>query len=142
MCSRIITASSVVAGDPGPMFLGPFEQLRQVRLQAIPTRHIYHRYGSSGAPTQESGCGHRKGPSSILPKRLVFGCARIGYLYVLKVFTSYQSLTPDKWVGNRHIILRLRLSCLPTGKNSIALFGHFPSRKKQRRRCFLPNLKG
>ena len=34
-------------------------------------------------------------------------------------FTSYQSFIPFQWEG-RHVVLRLRWKCLPTGLNSIA----------------------
>ena len=49
---------------------------------------------------------------------LIFVRSAIAFFHSV---TSYQPLTPVKWVG-RHIALQQCLTCLPTGKNIIALF--------------------
>ena len=60
--------------------------------------------------------------------------------------SSIKSLTPVKWVG-RHVTLRLRLNCLPTGIESIPQFGlkvkcFFDALVLSKRAVFPPKPKG
>ena len=54
-------------------------------------------------------------------QRMLQGVRRRAYLIVVGSHgvASYPSLTPLKWVGNRHVTLRLRLNSLPTGRQRV-----------------------
>ena len=102
-----------ISWNPCPVLMGALEQLRQVRLQPIPTR-IFPI--DTVIPLFQS-------------KEVVMHIAQViehvAHAHILRMFaylvflcshgvTSHQPLTPVKWVG-RHVALQLRLTCLPTG---------------------------
>ena len=103
---------------PRPVLLGPLEQLRQVRLQAIPTSILSIDAVISLLQSKE------------VVMHITQVIKQVAHAHVLRVVTyliflrshgatNYQSLTPFKWVGNRHVTLRLRLNCLPTGMERV-----------------------
>ena len=129
---------------PRPVFMSALEQLRQMRLQPIPPGILAKHAIVSLLQCQKVVMDIAKVIKQVAQ---AFDLRVVAYLIFVGShgFTSYQSLTPFKWVG-RHVTLRLRLNCLPTGIDIIPQFGlkvkcfltlwSFP-----RGRFFLPNLK-
>ena len=135
-----------VAGDPCPVLLRALEQLRQVRLQPIPACVFSVDTVISLFQCQEVVM-HITQVIKHVAGSLVL--RMLTYLIFVSShgLTSYQSLTPEQWVG-RHVTLRLRCSCLPT---SLYIILHFRRNVKSffttkvwsfpRGRIFLPYLK-
>ena len=102
-----------IARDPRPVLLRPLEQLRQVRLQPIPASVFTIDAVIPPFQRQEVVMDIPKVIQQI-PHALMLRV--VAYLICVgsHSVTSYQSLTPNEWVG-RHVTLRLRSLCLPTG---------------------------
>ena len=125
-----------ITRNPSPMLFSPFEKVCQMRLQAKTT-------GVSAIPTvipifqlQKVVMDIAKVIQQIAQAFILGMCAYLIFVCSHSV-TSYQSLTPSKWVG-RHVALRQRLECLPTGKHIIAFFDTFCQEKKHERAVFPP----
>ena len=134
-----------VARDPHPVLMGALEQLRQVRLQTIPSRILAKHAIVPLLQTQKVVMHIAKVIKQVTQ---AFDLRMFSYLIFLRshCVTSYQSLTPTQWVG-RHVALRLRCVCLPTGLIIIPQFGlkvkcFFDALLLSKRAVFPPKPKG
>ena len=111
-----------VAWYPRPMSLSPLERLRQVRLQPIPTGIFTIDTVVAFFQCQEvimhiTQVIEHVAQAHILRMFAYLVLRRSAVLFSFSFFHGFSRitlLTPFKWVGNRHIILRLCLNCLPT----------------------------
>ena len=94
------------------MFMAALEQLRQVRLQPIPTGVLPIHAIVSLFQRQKVVVNIAQVIKQVAQ---AFDLRVVAYLIFIGSHgaTSYQSLTPFQWVGNRHVTLRLRWKCLP-----------------------------
>ena len=102
-----------VARDPRPVFLGALEQLCQMRLQTKTTGILAIDAIVPLLEFEEVVMDIRKIVKQVA-QTFVFRMSAYLIFVRSQGVTSYQSLTPTQWVG-RHVTLRLRCVCLPTG---------------------------
>ena len=117
-----------VARYPCPVLLGAFQQLRQVRLQAIPSGILSIYAVITLLQLQEVVMYIAKVIEKVAQTLIL---RMFAYLIFIgsQGFTSYQSLSPVKWDG-RHIVKRQCFTCLPTGKKSLAFLMLFVKKKR------------
>ena len=99
---------------PRPMFLSALEEFGKMRLQTIPACVFAIATVVSLFQTQEVVMNIAKVVKHIAQAFVLRGVAYLMFVGSQGIITSYKSLTPNEWVG-RHVTLRLRSLCLPTG---------------------------
>ena len=111
------------------MLMGAVEQLHQMRLQPIPSSVFTIDAIVAFLQCQEVVMHITQVIKHIADAHIL---RMVPYLVFIRSHsvTSYQSLTPNEWIG-RHVTLRLRSLCLPTGIKKYNIFDAFGEEKRE-----------
>ena len=117
-----------VAWNPCPVLLGAFQQLRQVRLQAIPSGVFAVDAVIAFFQLQEVVMHVAQDRQACCRDAYSAG-VRVSDIYRFSRFYQLPVFNPSQ-VGGRHIALQQCLTCLPTGKKSVTFLTLFVKIKR------------